>query len=226
MLTEIDRLMSRGRQVRDGASEAAPHRIAAFHSPERVRPRRRPRCACIQYLPHPTSAGRGRVRGTAAGIRSRQLRFAGEFSHQRLQTAVAIRHGCEIAHLARTLFGKRTKRNPGAHGGVLPGPHPGNRRALALACRIRELLPRKLFKPTGWRDTREGCRRSQQMPRLPIAPGASLSGPLHLPIAIDGISDCEVRLRLWRTKTRPSWGPRVNRRRRFAAAAHSAEPAC
>jgi hypothetical protein len=67
------------------------------------------------------------VRGTAAGIRSGQLRFAGEFSHQRLQAAVAIRHGCEIAHLAPTLFGKRTKRNPGAYGGVLPGPYQGNR---------------------------------------------------------------------------------------------------
>jgi hypothetical protein len=175
MLTEIDRLMSRGRQVMDGASEAAPNRIAAFHSPERVRPRRRPRCTCIQYLPNPTSAGRGRVRGTAAGIRSRQLRFAGEFSHHRLQTAVAIRHGCEIAHLARTILGKRTKRNPGAYGGVLPSPYPGNRITELTGRRAgsQGVAPRKLFKPTGWRDTREGCRRSQQLPRLPIAEGQS-----------------------------------------------------
>ena len=114
------------------------------------------------------SAGRGRVRGTAAGIRSRQLRFAGEFSHHRLQAAVAIRHGCEIAHLARTILGKRTKRNPGAYGGVLPSPYPGNRITELTGRRAgsQGVAPRKLFKPTGWRDTREGCRRSQQMPRL------------------------------------------------------------
>jgi hypothetical protein len=73
--------MSAGaRLFRGGASEATPHHIGVPGSFERLRPRRRPRRPGVPHMPLSASAGRGRVRRAAAGVRGRPLHCSGEIA--------------------------------------------------------------------------------------------------------------------------------------------------
>jgi hypothetical protein len=75
--------MSAGaRQVKDGASETASHRIGARGYHSRLQFPCGPRCPCVQRVPRAPPAGLDGVRRTAAGIRFRPARLTGDVRRQ------------------------------------------------------------------------------------------------------------------------------------------------